>query len=208
MTSTSGGHYADPEVVRCYESDRFSGWLGRRRWAAEQSALRSVFDLLPPGSLVLDCPVGNGRWTEQLLGRGHHVVGADLSPAMLDAARARLAGRPVRGLVRADATGLPFADGSAEVVFSHALTKHLPPRLQDEVFAEFARVARTAVLCSFSVVTGLSGVGWRLRRLPESYGRSWLQLRELGERHGLTACVSKRCTTALGVERTVLFTRS
>jgi len=46
-----------------------------------------VDSLLPPGSSVLDAGCGTGRVAIELARRGHHVVGVDLDPAMLNLAR-------------------------------------------------------------------------------------------------------------------------
>lgn len=209
MTYEARYSYEDPLVVESYERTRFAGPLGRRRWAAEQAALARAFDLLPPGSRVLDCPVGNGRWAEQLVRRGHTVTGVDVSASMLAAAGRRPALRPGRApsLIRSSAENLAVADASFDVVFSHALTKHLPGDVQDQVFAEYARVARSVVVCSFSVLSGLGGTVWRLRRLDDAYGRTPAQLRRLAGRHGLRIRASFSCTTPLGAERTVVFAR-
>jgi SAM-dependent methyltransferase len=45
---------------------------------------------LPPGSWVLDAACGTGLDLAALVRRGHHVVGADASPAMLQEARRRV----------------------------------------------------------------------------------------------------------------------
>jgi ubiquinone/menaquinone biosynthesis C-methylase UbiE len=48
---------------------------------------------LVPGDTVLDLACGDGGLGEHLLARGLGYLGVDLSPAMVEAARARLAGR-------------------------------------------------------------------------------------------------------------------
>jgi Methylase involved in ubiquinone/menaquinone biosynthesis len=202
-------HYTDPMVVQRYETDRYTSPLGRHRWRIEQRAVNQILSCLPPGQRVLDCPVGNGRWARHLLDAGHSVLGVDISVPMLEAAGTRLAstGHRLTGLVRADAERLPVRSGRYDYVFSHALTKHLPPPVQDLVFAEFARVARRGVVCSFSILSGPRGALWRARRIPEGYGRTPGELAELARRNGLSVRAAIRCTTVLGVERTVLFER-
>jgi ubiquinone/menaquinone biosynthesis C-methylase UbiE len=213
MTYSAREFYKQSDVVAEYEKRRFAGALGRRRWAAEQQALGRVFDRLPASSTVLDCPVGNGRWAEQLLRRGHRVTGVDVSQAMLDAASERMqriaagGGEPAR-LLLGDAENLQFPSSSFDVVFSHALTKHLPADVQDRAFAEFARVSRQAVVCSFSVLSGLNGALWRARRLQEAYGRRPQEIAELAAAHGFRIDVAVPCTTGLGVEQTMLFVRA
>ena len=80
--------------------------------AAESHAARAVLDL--------GC--GNGTYLAEFRARarGARLAGADLSPEMLQAARARLGERV--GLARGDATALPFAAGAFDLVFmSHVL---------------------------------------------------------------------------------------
>ncbi|HLQ58632.1 MAG TPA: methyltransferase domain-containing protein [Gemmatimonadales bacterium] len=61
-----------------------------------------------PGDRILDLACGPGRHAAELERLGGHVVGFDLSRAMLRRARDRMGARLVRGDMRA----LPFRDGS------------------------------------------------------------------------------------------------
>ena len=72
------------------------------------------FDLLPPpGRRTLDLGCGEGRVSRDLKALGHDVVGVDLSPTLLAAARAADASIEVH---EADAAALPFGDGSFDCV--------------------------------------------------------------------------------------------
>ena len=67
--------------------------------------------LVPEGGSALELGAGTGRLTAGLAGRGHPIVGVDISPTMLTQAQARLAGLPdeVRAriqMVRGDMTSL------------------------------------------------------------------------------------------------------
>ena len=72
-------------------------------------------------------------------------------------------------ICQGEAECLPLADGSVDYTFSHALTKHLPVPIQYAVLAEFARIARLGVICSFGVFSHLTYEFWRRRQLKESY---------------------------------------
>jgi ubiquinone/menaquinone biosynthesis C-methylase UbiE len=76
---------------------------------------------------VLDVGCGNGSYLWALAQRQHRglVVGLDLSPGMLDAARARSASAR---LMVGDAQVLPFADDSFDVVLAMHMLYHLPDR--------------------------------------------------------------------------------
>jgi SAM-dependent methyltransferase len=68
---------------------------------------------LPAGSLVLDLPCGWGRLRPALEGKGHRVIGGDLSPLNLDRH-----GREFPGTrIRLDLRALPFRSRSADGVF-------------------------------------------------------------------------------------------
>lgn len=70
----------------------------------------------PPGARTLDMACGEGRVTRDLTERGHRVTGVDASPTLLRAAHdADPGGRYVRG----DATRLPLADASFDVVVAY-----------------------------------------------------------------------------------------
>jgi ubiquinone/menaquinone biosynthesis C-methylase UbiE len=94
------------ERVRAYYESR-----GESEWhrlalpfdgAIEWELHRRTFErFLPPGARVLDLGGGPGRWTVWLAQRGHRVVLADLSPAMLEIARREIAAAGVSDRVDA-----------------------------------------------------------------------------------------------------------
>jgi SAM-dependent methyltransferase len=120
----------------------YDGWAGTYDgedngcFPMRDDVLTPMLDRLSPGR-ALDAACGTGAVTQQLLARGHDVVGVDLSEGML--ARARQAVPQARFLV-GDITHLPIADRDVDhVVCSLALT-----HLEDlrPFFAEAARVMR------------------------------------------------------------------
>jgi SAM-dependent methyltransferase len=76
---------------------------------------RDLFlDLLPPpGRRTLDLGCGEGRLSRDLAARGHSIVGVDLAPEMVDAARAA---DPSIEVHHTDAASLPFADRVFDLV--------------------------------------------------------------------------------------------
>ncbi|MER7564874.1 class I SAM-dependent methyltransferase [Streptomyces sp. NPDC097941] len=97
---------------------------------------------LREGDRVLDAGCGTGRALPPLrtaVGPSGVVVGADLTPAMLEAAVR--AGRDGDGqLLLADVAALPLRSGSLDAVFGAGLISHLP-RPADNL-RELARVVR------------------------------------------------------------------
>ncbi|MCX5259601.1 methyltransferase domain-containing protein [Streptomyces canus] len=94
------------------------------------------------GDRVLDAGCGTGRALPPLraaVGPSGVVVGADLTPAMLEAAVR--AGRDRDGrLLLADVAALPLRSRSLDAVFGAGLISHLPR--PDENLRELARVVR------------------------------------------------------------------
>ena len=79
-----------------------------------------------PSDRVLDVGCGSGQFAVAIASLVAHVVGADLTPAMLDRARAHQAqtgAANVEGL-QADSTALPVADGSFDIVTSRSMLHH------------------------------------------------------------------------------------
>lgn len=97
---------------------------------------------LREGDRVLDAGCGTGRALTPLraaVGPSGVVVGADLTPAMLDAAVG--AGRDRDGrLLLADVTALPLRSRSLDAVFGAGLISHLPEPAEN--LRELARVVR------------------------------------------------------------------
>ena len=75
--------------------------------------------------VVADIGCGNGLYLAELARREHAgpVVGGDLSPGMLHAARGRA---PEASLVIADATALPFRDAAADVTLAMHMLYPVP----------------------------------------------------------------------------------
>ncbi|MFI5670358.1 class I SAM-dependent methyltransferase [Streptomyces sp. NPDC051704] len=97
---------------------------------------------LRPGDRVLDAGCGTGRALTALraaVGPAGTVLGADLTPQML--AAARRAGREAEGaLLLADVARLPLRDGVLDAVFAAGLVAHLPD--PEANLRELARVVR------------------------------------------------------------------
>ena len=101
--------------------------VGWRRTAVAALGLR-------PGASVVDLACGTGDLCRTLQDAGHQPIGVDFSAGMLRSARTDAP------LVRADATRLPFADGSIDgVTCGFALRNFVDLAT---VFAECARVLR------------------------------------------------------------------
>jgi len=138
---------ADPERWYLAESRAFFGARAAdwdTQFGDDLPAYAKAVEAAEPchGELALDVGCGTGRALPALaaaVGPAGRVLGLDVTPAMLDAARA--AGRHGRaGLVLADARRLPLPDAVAGLVFAAGLVQHLPDPAAG--LRELARVTR------------------------------------------------------------------
>ena len=198
--------YQNYSTTAEYERARFSGILGRYRFVRELRAITSLIDMLPKGIIVADCPCGTGRWWPVLARRAQRITAIDISKGMLSCASEQAEKTEFAvELCEGDAECLPLADGSVDYTFSHALTKHLPVPIQYAVLGEFARIARSGVICSFGVFSHLTYEFWRRRQLKESYPVFFEELEWMAIGASLKIRAMRKCTTPIGVEHTVLF---
>ncbi|MFJ4685076.1 class I SAM-dependent methyltransferase [Streptomyces sp. NPDC088789] len=119
---------------------------------------------LHEGDRVLDAGCGTGRALPSLraaVGPSGVVVGADLTPAMLEAAVR--AGRDEDGqLVLTDVSALPLRSGSLDAVFAAGLIAHLPRPAEN--LRELARVVRPGGLLALFHPLGRAALAARQGR--------------------------------------------
>ncbi len=85
---------------------------------------------------VADVGCGPGGLTAELAGHGLEVSGIDLSPRMIELARAE---HPELPFSVGSMTALDLPDGGLGGLLAHYSTHHLPPERLPAVFAEFCR---------------------------------------------------------------------
>jgi len=109
---------------------------------------------IAPGMHVLDVATGTGLSAEAALavvGPTGHVIAADISPAMADKARARLAKAPNASVSVEDGQALSFADGSFDAVLCNLGLMFFPDPVRG--LSEFRRVLRPGGRVAVSVNT-------------------------------------------------------
>lgn len=177
MTRGSSSPDASLDRVRQYY-ESFDEWarLDSAPGRLEFDRTLHVLDrVLAPGSRVLDLGGGPGRYTIALARRGHRVALADISPALLDDARRRIADANitanVESITSVDGVRLdPFADAAFDAVLAFGPFYHL---VRDEerrmLAAEIERVARkgaSVVAVFLPRQSGVAGLIARAARDP------------------------------------------
>src|SRR5947209_8593310 len=155
---------------------------------SHEESIRLLVDLagIGPDDCVLDVACGPGLVACALAQVARHVTGIDLTPAMIEQARARQRELGLRNLtwLVGDAVPLPFPDAASSVVVTRYSFHHfLDPRA---VLAEMVRVCRpggrVAVMDVFTSSPEQAEAYNRVEKLRDpSHVRAW----PLGELTGL-----------------------
>ena len=142
--------------------------FGEREWARLESsegfiefAVNTHFieQYLPPGARVLDLGGGPGRYSQWLGTRGYRVTLADLSPELLELARARVSG-VVDELVEADARDLArWRDSTFDAALVLGPLYHLTEEAdRARAVEEVTRVVRPGGVVCFALIPRLGFV--------------------------------------------------
>ncbi len=138
--------FFDRELAEEFEITRPHGTPALYRWLLVEKFRRSMTGLeaAVPGATALAVCAGSGMDAELLARAGARVIAADISLGAARRARerARRHGLAIVPLV-ADVEGLPFADGSLDLVYVHDGLHHLEEPTRG--LQEMARVAGRAV---------------------------------------------------------------
>jgi ubiquinone/menaquinone biosynthesis C-methylase UbiE len=110
--------------------------------------------------------------------------------------------------VEAVAENLPFADGEFDLVFCHALFKHLPEDVQAAVTLELARVSTRYVIITLSVNRGIPGLIRRFRKARGAVAVSSRWAENTFRESGLRIISRVKTATPLGVEHSYLLEKA
>jgi SAM-dependent methyltransferase len=125
---------------------------------------------VPAGAFVLDAGTGFGRHAFELARRGYHTVALDQAGDEVEATHSTMMAmaetgeveqKHVVGVVRGDATALPFPDRTFDAVVTSEVLEHIP----DDVgaIAELRRVLRRGGLVAVTVPARIpETINWML----------------------------------------------
>lgn len=118
------------------------------------------------GVSVLDYGCGNGEFSRVIARRGARVVGIDISPKLIEQARASAAKMGLNGscpqFMVGDAHHTPFADNTFDYVVGNGALHHLD---LDMAFAEIVRVLKPGGKALFMEPMYHHPILWMVRRL-------------------------------------------
>lgn len=130
------------------QADAYAALVNKARPPAADPLIEALAP--SPADRVLDVGCGSGQFAVAIAPRVAQVVGADLTPAMLDKARAQQAAAGVANVewLQADSTALPVADGAFDIVTSRSMLHHAadPAATLAEMRRACAPGGRVAVL--------------------------------------------------------------
>jgi 2-polyprenyl-3-methyl-5-hydroxy-6-metoxy-1,4-benzoquinol methylase len=185
-------HYKEVAVAERYDRERFSSVSGKVFNRLEKKAVRSAFDDVPRGTTVLDVPCGTGRLAEPLLARGLSVHGVDISPAMLDVAKRKLARFGSSFATQAiDVRELSSVQPkSFDVALCARVLMHFPLEGQIEFLRAVVQLARGRVVFTQSYSSPYQRMRRKVKRAlgnqpPSAYPINEKELKQLLEGAGL-----------------------
>ena len=129
-------------IAEEYDKERFSSFKGRTYDFFEQWSVGRAISNFPKGSLVLDIPCGTGRVSKYLYDLGYNVIGADISPDMLDIAKNKY---PIP-FVQKDIEHIDYKDNSFDVIVCVRMMGHLPYENKIRALYEMKRIAKNLIV--------------------------------------------------------------
>lgn len=117
------------------------------KWLLEQSIIQDMLADLPADSIILDAPVGTGRFLPYYVQKQFVILGMDISQDMLKQAAMKVDPKRARGELREGdvrATGLP--DKCVDAVVNCRITRWLSPDDCQKMLREMQRICRKRII--------------------------------------------------------------
>jgi SAM-dependent methyltransferase len=154
--------------ARRYERRRYGSLVRRLNLRLLERVLLRALAGVNGRRLVLDVPCGTGIIGDYLASRGFRIVGADISPAMLEVARER---DHALGLLRADLEAPPWRPGTFDAVVCARFLMHLPAESRPRVLATLAGLTHGPLVATVCHPYTVKSFGRSLRRLLGRSGK-------------------------------------
>jgi len=110
----------------------------KHRYSEHDHLLESLDNIYFKNKKTLEIGLGQGADSEQIIRRGGHWSGLDLTQESIDRVKVRLElkGLKYNGLKQGSVLEIPFKDDSFDLVFSHGVLHHVPDiaKAQNEIF--------------------------------------------------------------------------
>ena len=148
--------------ARRYERRRYGGLVRGLNLRLLERVLARALAGVDGRRLVLDVPCGTGIIGDYLSARGFQIVGADISPAMLEVAAER--GHAL-GLLRADLEAPPWRPGSFDAVVCVRFLMHVPAPSRPRVLRTLAGLTHGPLVATVCHPYTVKSVGRSMRRL-------------------------------------------
>ncbi len=171
------------EVARTYEAERFQSLTGRFYHRLTCRALNRCLKRMRCTSEIADIPCGTGRMLPVLSKCASSVIGVDISEAMMEQAKLRVAEQSHVRFMRGDAGALPLGSNSIDVIVSVRFAMHLSQSEREAILREFDRVTRAWIVIEY----GYNSYWHAMRRFVRS-----LLLRIVGRRPSYPKSTSRQ----------------
>src|SRR5207244_6728158 len=165
--------------ARRYERRRYGGLVRGLNLRLLESALVRALARVGGRRLVLDVPCGTGIIGRHLAARGFRIVGADISPAMLEVARER---DHALGLLRADLEAPPWRPGTFDAVVCARFLMHVPAASRPRVLRTLAGLTHGPLVATVCHPYPLKSLGRSVPRLSHGGGDGGRGRRRVGHR--------------------------
>jgi SAM-dependent methyltransferase len=133
---------AGPYQAQAFWEAGGRGWVKWEAFQPDEPEIIAIVGRVRPHR-VLELGCGGGR-NARYFAEAERYAGLDISMPLIERARDRQEENCI-GLICGDATRLPFADASFDLVFAVSTLQHVPPGLITGGVADIARVARRYV---------------------------------------------------------------
>jgi len=147
--------------ARRYERRRYGGLVRGLNLRLLERVLARALARVDGCRLVLDVPCGTGIIGGYLAARGFCIVGADISPAMLEVARER---DHALGLLRADLEAPPWRPGTFDAVVCARFLMHVPAASRPRVLRTLAGLTHGPLVATVCHPYTVKSFGRSVRR--------------------------------------------